>query len=309
MEKRIGIISFLVVSIMSLHAMELIDLTELSLIDNYGSLTKDTCDIIQQQRQTLANPVFINPAGAYLDAIQSSLKLDQLSRSFSTLSEQHKCEVMRTMSLQLLYLHAIALCFPPEIVKKHIILSLLDGNANAVEQFYTMPFVQAFDLYHEIKEGLSDDTQPVGDLYAESKHVRDLVLKLQKNSWYYAHPVINFEDNEEIGLLPGDIKSMYLGGKKILVLPDDEHNECTPKKLCISALIAGGGGLVIFGGVSAVFAIIEACTKSAIIGPCSPLVLGMNAGASFGVVSFSFCMLFSCGACNKLRKHSQQVII
>ncbi len=308
-KKSSGIISFLVVSMMSLHAMELIDLTEVSLIDDYGSLTKDTCDIIQQQTQTFLNPVFINPAGAYLDAIQSSLKLDQLSRSFCALSEKSKREVMRTMSLQLMYLHAITLCFPPEIVKDHIILSLLDGNTNATEQFYTMPFVQAFDLYHEIKTGLSDDRQPVGDLYAESKQVRDLVLKLQKTPWYYSQPIIDFEDNEEIGLLSGDIKNRYLGGKKILVLPDNAHNKCTPKKLCAYGWMFGGIGLGMFGCLEAIFAIVGAVAGSGAAFACHPMSL--LASGSFSVTStlIPFCYSNVRDGCNSLHRHSQEITI
>jgi len=307
-KKNISIVSFIAMSMMSLHAMELIDLTQLPLIDDYGSLTEDTFDIIQQQKQTFSNPVFINPAGAYLDAVQSSLKLDQLHKSFCSLSERSKREVMRTMSLQLLHLHAVALCLPPEIVKDHIILSLLDGNTDAAEQFYNVPFVQAFDLYHEIKEGLSDDTQSIGDLYAQSKQIRDLVLKLHKKPWYYSQPIINFEDNEEIGLLPDDIKSRYLGGKKILVLKEGKRNSVTPKEVCIGALISSGIGMVLFGGSSAVFAIVGACSTTGAKLACSSMVLGVTAGASGGVSSLFFVFML-CAGCESLRRHAQEITI
>jgi len=315
MKKSIGIVSFtMLICTSSLYAMELVELENVSKkslsINGYESLTENAFDMIQEQKKVFSNPVVINLAYAYLDAVHASLKLDQISRAFCALPAISKREVMSIMSIQLLHLHALVLCFPPEIVN-HIIFCMLNGEKEALEYFYALPFTDAFDLYHEIKTKLADDTKPVGPLYAKSQQVRDLILKVQKKPWYYSRPIVDFENKGEIDLLSGDIKNMYLHDKQILVLPDDEHNRCTQKNLCTQALISGGLGLGSFGALSAVFGMLGACgacgTPAGIA--CSPFVLVTNSVASFGSGGFFFCMLYGGEGCRSLYHHSQEVTI
>jgi hypothetical protein len=311
-KKNISIISFVAISMLSLHAMEL-EVASLSKkspsINGYGSLSANVFDDIEDQQQEQSKSVMIMSAPEYLEKVHSSLKLDEWCNAFRTLSEGAKRIVVRTMSTQLLYLHAIVFCLPPEVVKDHIISALLDGEEEAVKIFYGLPFGPAFDVYHDIKSRLADDSLPIGPLYAKSPEVRALILKVQKNPWYYSQPVVNFEDNAEIGLLPDDIKSMYLRGKEILVLPDDEHNECTSKKLCIIALIAGGLGTGLFGGASALGASISACGCLP-FNPCDPITLGVNLAFSYGGVTCCvFCGNFGRAGYESLCVHSQKVTI
>jgi len=278
-KRSISIISLIVISAMSLSAMEF-ESTELSKksssINGYGSLADNMFSDIENQQQEQSKSVIIISAPEYLEKVHSSLKLDEWCKSFCTLSDGAKRRVVRTMSTQLLYLHAIALCLPPEIVKDHIILALLDDENDAVKNFYDLPFVQAFDLYYDIKSSLADDTIPVGPLYAKSPQVRELILKLQKNPWYYSQPIMSFEDNEA---LPDDIKKMYLRGKEILVLPDDEHNGCAQKKLCAGAFASVVVGTVLFGGFSTLLALIWGC-GNVTANPFNPAVLATTLRSS-----------------------------
>src|SRR5262249_16946321 len=132
----------------------------------------------------------------------------------------------------------------PEIVKEHIIRHMLDDEEEAVKQFYALPFTQAFSLYHGIKVKLKDGTKPVGPLFAKSEKVREFILDLQKNPWYYYQPIVNFEDKEEIDSLPEDVRNIYLQGKEIFVLPDAQHNNCVPRTLMKNSLIGVIAGLV-----------------------------------------------------------------
>jgi len=187
---------------MSLHAMELVELTNVSKklpsINEHELLTESIFSDIEDQQQEQSKSVIIISAPEYLEAVHSSLKLDESYNAFRALSDGAKQTVLRTMSVQLLYLHAIAFCLPPEVVKDHIICTLLDDEEEAVKNFYNLPFAQAFNVYHIIKLNLADKSLPVGPLYAQSPQVHELVMKLQKNPWYYSQPIISFEDNEEI---------------------------------------------------------------------------------------------------------------
>lgn len=313
MNKNISIAVFIVLTrVLSLSAME-IELTNLSKkspsLNSYGSLTENTFDMIQNQKQMLSKLMVSNPVHAYFDELHSSLKLDQLRESFSALPEEGKCKAMKAMSTQLLYLHALALCLPPEIVRNHIVYCMLDEEKEAVEQFYDLPVLYAFDLYHEIKMGLADDTMPVGPLYAKSSQVRGLILELQKDPWYYFHSIVSPEKKEEIDAVSEDIKNMYLHDKTILVLPDDEHNECTPKKLCIVALTASSIGLGTFGIFSAFYASLGACCWCGAKWAFSYPILPMNLSMSFAGAGIYSCLLGLCDGCCSLRHHSQEITI
>lgn len=296
-----------------LSAMELVELTNLSKksasINDYGLLTENTLDIIQKQKTALSNPVLFDSVQSYFNAIHSSLALDQWYQAFSTLSETCKRKAMKIMSTQLLYLHVVALCLPPEIVKNHIIFFLLDGYKEAVEQFYTVSFVQAFDVYHEIKIELTDDTKPVGPLYAQSQKMRDLIFKMQKNPWYYSLPIVEFEDKQEIAELPEDIKNIYLGGKSIFILPDEQHNFCTPNKICRGTLISSCTGLGSFGLMSGAGAAVGACNGCGPQLACVPIFLKINVGMScaFGCAVPCFTLLLT--SYRKLQEYSEYITI
>lgn len=306
MKRSISIISLFVMTMISLHAMELVELTELSKkssSNGYGSLADNIFGDINDQQQEQSKSVIIISAPAYLEAVHASLKLDEWYNAFRALSEGAKRTVLRTMSTQLLYLHAIAFCLPPEIVQDHIICALLDGEEDAVKNFYALPFGPAFDVYHDIKSNLADDSLPVGPLYAKSPQVRELILKLQKNPWYYSQPVISLEDNEEMGLLSDDMKNMYLAGKTISVVSNETLNSLRPKQLCLFSSFVCAIGLVsmgVTGGIMSCF-----MSDKTLIVP-TLLKVGAIVLPSTGLIG---CGSVLCVGHSDLRNRSQQVTI
>lgn len=304
MKRNISIISLIVISMLSIHAMEL-ELTELSKkslsINEYESLADNMFSDIEDQQQEQSKSVMIMSAPEYLEKVHS-LKLDEWGKSFRALSEGAKRKVMRIMSTQLLYLHALAFCLPPEVVKDHIICALLDGENDAVKNFYDLPFGPAFELYHDIKSSLPDKSLPVGLLYAKSPQVRELILGLQKNPWYYFQPIISLEDNEEIGLLSDDMKNMYLAGKKISVISDETRDFFTPKTLCLATLFGCGMGLVSWGIAEGM---VSCCFGG---GVCTPISLKVGGGMVPSVGLITGASFLGVGYCD-LRYRSQQVTI
>ncbi len=254
-----------------------------------------------------------------------SFSLENIRKQFCAMSDDYKRAVMKTMSTQLLLLSCVAIYLPPELVK-NICLSMMDGKVAsdltqekidmlrekidmAAEVFYTMSIGQAFDLYYGIKIKLKDKTKPIGLLYIASESERNVVLGL-KSSWYYAQPVINFNDKEKIDLLSDDLKQTYLQGQEIFVLPDDAHNAWAPTTLGRNILIGTGAGVGTLGVMSALGALIAVscgCPVSSIL--CNPGFLGANLSITgLFALATPFCGLHDdecCGVC----RHSHHMTL
>ncbi len=227
MYNYICIFTVIATCITSLQAMEIAQ-------EQSPLLTENTLDIIHKQQHALYRPV---------KQISSphSLPLSEIRKYFCALSDDCKHTIIKTMSTPLLLLSCVAICLPPELVKEHICLPMMDGEIMpdlkqeemdnlkkqfdiAAEQFYTTPIGQAFDLYQAIKIWLADDTKPIGPVYAMSQ-VEQRALLGVKLSWYYSAPIINGENEELLNGLSDELKQMYLQDKNPVVLKD-KRNLC-----------------------------------------------------------------------------------
>jgi len=257
---------------------------------------------IENQQQELSKGVVVNPAAAYLEAVHSSLKLDELHKSFCALSEKSKRTVLRTMSTQLLYLHAIALCLPPEIVKDHIVFYMFDGEKKAIEkavnQFYVLPVIQAFDVYHTIQVELIDDTKPISPLYAASQEERNAILI--KAPRFSSVVRVNVETKKLLDEMPDELK-VYVKDKKVIVLGEFDRDLYDPKQLTFGVMengcIAVSSGALVFGVLEGFWALVACGPNLA----CSPTILIIDAALS-GATGAACCGISSlrCSCCMSL---------
>lgn len=289
--------------------LELIDFSKQLVLSDEESFTENIFDTIQEQQIALLQSTEDNSAQTYYNDLYSLLTLDRLPEKFNRLSEKCKREVLQTISTPLLYLHVLAVNLPPDIIKNHIIFCMLDHEEEAVEKFYALPLMRALDIYHTIKSELINDAVRVGPLYAQSSQVRDLILKLQKEPWYYSSSIVNFESKEKIDLLPEELKNTYLHGKKILVLPTNDFATCIPKKIGETALLWCSMGACLFGSVSAIWTVGGLIVGSGYGMACNPLVLSMNSGVSFGFSGVWSCIFCAQKGWQDLCDHSEHMTL
>lgn len=284
---------FLAIScVLPLSAMEF-ELTNLSQrsssINGYGSLTENIFSTIQEQKRELSKSLLVNPVRAYLDEFHASFKLDQVYKSFAALPEKCKRAAMRTMSLQLLYAHALALCLPPEIIKNHIIRLMLDDEGDAVEQFYTLSsFTQAFDVYHEIKTSKKNDDHSIGSVFAKYCKARDLISKALTNSWYSYVPIISQEDIAKIESLDAHIKNSFLHERGIFVTDREIGMYDKSEHFCHKTLhwpwcpVVAGVGVVVCGGMF-ISGLTVLAVKSSVLPSLPLLIVGLGGTLGFAM--------------------------
>lgn len=224
-----------VVMTLSLHAME-IEQTGPSKSNDYGSFVKKKLNVVRGQMR------------AWYESIQqmqthrdlSLFSLQDIKKELCAMFDDDKKEIIKNMSTQLLMLSCIATYLPEDVVKDHICLFMLDGCRQEAETFYKTPLIEHFELYHNFKTRLADDTKPIGPLYAASQGERDLILGLQQ-PWYCALPVMCLDRKKMLDEMRDELKQIYTLGKKISVIPDDLN------RLKLNVLISIVPGLLIFG--------------------------------------------------------------
>lgn len=301
MKRNIGI-TFIATAIISVYAMELVELTELSKksssMNGYGSLTEDTFDIIQEQKKALNESVTSIQTND--NTMLSFLSLHTMCQSFKTMSEDDIRLAIKNLpthlfkSKKLLLLLSAVMILLPEVTH-YICLHMLDGEKDAADLFFTLPFLQAFDLYHEIKKTKMNDNQTIGSLYVKYYDARDLILKAQESPWYSYVPLMPPEDKEKIDLLDADIKNSFLQEQEIFLTdkefgPGEKLRHCLamalPKPLCMVVTGVGFASCVftfVFGLTAAIGGIKIAC---------NPGVVSTAIGASIGggiVAPFRLC--------------------
>lgn len=291
MQKRTRLLSFIaVIYMLSVHAMEIdIEIEKQKLshvlpICDYGTLTEGIAHGIKQQQQTLQCPSF------------DSFSLQEMSAHFHDMSDDDKCNAIKHIpayvcaSKILSLLYGMVMLLPSEIIENHICLLMMDGEnksdlsqeqidkqkeivKNAATQLYTLSFLHAFDVYHEIKMAQLDDTQSIGSLYLTYLQKRDLVRELQSISSVVTRTKYDSWWKETVNSLDDDLKKTFLSNKNIFVLPGNE--------LWLNLLITSGVTLSIGGVVCG-----SGAGYMSKFGGCSALLLEIGIGAPF-----IFCLL------------------
>ncbi len=283
--KRIisALICIKVMCVPLLYAMEVIeleDISNVSSIHHYESLSEDIFNDIEEQKQALYGSI------TDYNTLLTSSSLHQMSQCFYALSDDSKRIVINNMpaclfkSKNLSLLLSAMMLLPPEVIQ-YVCLHMLDGEKDASEQFYVLPFVQALDRYYQIKIGLADDAKPVGPLYLKPEQVCDLaLLRMHEKPWYLPISFVSFDDNKEINSLDETTKNLYLAGKELFVLPEgDGYTLCTKNNL-YSIALASGIGLCAFSLGSGIGATVGALSSGVGSVLCNPAFVVINGVAS-----------------------------
>lgn len=274
----------------SLYSMEI---EQIASVNNYGSLTENTLNAIRGQEYALYEPIW------HAQAPFSLLSLRDIHNHFCDMPEDDKKATLKTMSTQLLLLSCVATCLPEELVKDHICFFMMDGCKPAAEKFYVTPLLEHFELYHDIKVRLADDTKPIGPLYAASQKDRNMILHV-KTSHASSVPVICRTDKKVIDQIEDSIRDTYLKGMTVSVVRDSRIEECIEKGACytvtgvliLDAFVTGG----LF-GVS-----IVACGKQVVCQPC--------VASSFALLPTGLLTLLASGdCCHKMQMDKENVIL
>jgi len=189
----------------------------------------------------------------YRNEICHKLKFLEVGKQFRNLSDNGRRDVLKGMSPSLLLLHGIVTLLPEEIMENHILFFMLDGDKTAAEKFCNKSVGGAFQLYHKIKNSIGDANEPIGPLYALKKKELEFVLNIIR----FCHrlfPIAAASKKSEINqLLSDEMKRNYVKGKRVVILPDDQDNYCTPEEIGkrLACMICAGA---IFSGLLAAYA-------------------------------------------------------
>lgn len=268
---------FVVVMTISLHAM---DFEQIISINNYGSLAENALYSIRGQEGALYKP--IKQVQAYQGIPFSSLSLRDIRQHFCAMSDNCKRAIIKTMSTQLLLLACVATLLPEDLVKDHIGLFVFDGHKGAAEKFYKIPLLEHFELYHDIKLRLADDTKPIGPLYVASQLERLVILRVEAP--------FNFDGQKAIDEMDNELRAMYLQGETEIVLKPDL---CDPRYLLIPSAICVCGSCVGFGLMQVAMTVLTCCSCAKAWSCPLPLMSGVGGivmGSLFGVTTLCiFC--------------------
>lgn len=288
-----------VMCVMSLYAMDT--------VNSYVSLAETTFSDIRDQHQVIYQKV---DSGETDYSALFSLSLCKMCEHSCTMSDYDKHLAINGMpahffmSENVLLLLGSVMILPQELVKDYICLFLFDGHKAAAEQFYTDPIEQAFDLYHAIRVGLSDDSKPIGPLYVASQSERDAILSVKK-LWYYSLPIIDSEEKKLLNAVSDRLKRTYLQGREVIILP---HDVCTLKQVFNTILISGGMTLLSFGGIAGVVSLMGMFFGTPLATASNYIALITDAACTGFCGSCGCLCMATKGLCD-LYYHSERIII
>lgn len=135
---------------------------------------------------------------------------------------------------------------------------------------------------HAMEHELTDSSKAllINDSASLTENTLDIIQEQKK-------ALSTLEDNQ-IDSLSDRIKNIYLKGKEIFVLQNDETNKCacTGKNVCKVCLMASCIGTTIFALLSGTFAAIGACTGHGAEFACHPCIISVSSwGSGWGYCS------------------------